>query len=67
MTVTRGLGEIPQDGKCPKCRGPLELRENQFCARGRWFPGLVCVPCNALWEESTDFVQWAKESAGGVR
>jgi len=42
------------DGKCPKCSTVLERRQNQFHWRGRFFHGLVCVPCNALWDDPED-------------
>ncbi|HSX22904.1 MAG TPA: hypothetical protein VLE97_09045 [Gaiellaceae bacterium] len=49
---------VPADEKtpqaCPKCGGPFERREDMFHWRGRFFHGLVCVPCNALWDDPSD-------------
>jgi ribosomal protein L40E len=43
------------DGKtCRKCGSVLERRPSMFYWRGRFFHGLVCVPCNALWDDPTD-------------
>lgn len=56
--------EAPPDGLCPKCRAPLERRERMFHWRGRSFRGLVCGPCNALWEDPTDsFLEGVKAAA----
>ena len=39
---------------CTKCGTAMERRPNMFYWRGRFFHGLVCVPCNALWDDPTD-------------
>ena len=39
---------------CKKCGTSMERRPNMFHWRGRFFHGLVCVPCNALWDDPTD-------------
>jgi hypothetical protein len=39
---------------CPKCGTPLEIRAAQFYWRGRYFTGLVCKPCNALFDNPRD-------------
>ncbi len=47
---------------CPKCGQKMERRENQFYWRQYWFPGLVCVSCNALYEDpEKPFVQCVAE------
>lgn len=38
---------------CPKCGGELEKREGMFFLHEVGsMPGLVCVPCNALWDSN---------------
>jgi hypothetical protein len=39
---------------CKKCGTAMERYPNQFYWRGRFFHGLVCVPCNAFWDDPTD-------------
>ena len=39
---------------CKKCGTTLERRPSMFYWRGQFFHGLVCVPCNALWDDPTD-------------
>lgn len=39
---------------CPKCGAPQEVRPNMFYWRGRYFSGLVCVPCNSLRDNPED-------------
>lgn len=39
---------------CKKCGDTMERRPNMFHWRDRFFHGLVCVPCNALWDDPTD-------------
>lgn len=34
---------------CPKCSKPMEKRAGMFFWRGEFKPGLVCVPCHALY------------------
>jgi ssDNA-binding Zn-finger/Zn-ribbon topoisomerase 1 len=56
--------------KCPKCGGAFERRANMFHWRGRFFHGLVCPACNALWDDPSDSFMahvkaTAKASAGG--
>ena len=52
---------------CDKCGGTLERRPNMFYWRGCFFHGLVCVPCNALWDDPTDsFEQHVSEQARAV-
>ena len=42
------------DGKCPKCKTVMERRNHMFFWRGTFFNGLVCVPCNALYDDPSD-------------
>lgn len=52
---------------CKKCGTALERRPNMFYWRGRFFHGLVCTPCNALWDDPTDsFEQHVREQARGA-
>lgn len=44
----------PIDGKCPKCSSLLVRKPNMFHWRGTFYHGLVCEPCNALWDDPTD-------------
>jgi len=38
--------------KCPSCSGPLEVRPGVFFSRRVGsMGGLVCPPCNALWDD----------------
>ena len=39
---------------CPKCGARRIVREGMFHWRGTTFSGLVCVPCNALWDNPDD-------------
>ena len=40
--------------KCTKCDGPLVVEQQKFHWRGKWFSGLVCKPCKALWDDPND-------------
>jgi hypothetical protein len=40
--------------RCPKCHEPMVRRQEKFFWRGRFFSGLVCVPCNSLWDDPDD-------------
>ena len=52
---------------CKKCGAALERRANMFYWRGRFFHGLVCTPCNALWDDPTDsFEQHVHGEARGA-
>jgi hypothetical protein len=37
-----------------KCGTEMESRNDMFYYRGRYFPGLVCVKCNALYDDPSD-------------
>ena len=39
---------------CKKCGIPLVVKPGMFHWRGRFFSGLVCEPCNALWDNPDD-------------
>lgn len=39
---------------CKKCGTVMECQPHMFYWRGRFFHGLVCVPCNARWDDPTD-------------
>lgn len=40
---------------CPKCGKTLVVKLNMFALRGLgFFSGLVCEPCNALWNDPED-------------
>lgn len=39
---------------CPTCGGAFERRPNMFHWRGTFFHGLVCSPCNALYDDPSD-------------
>lgn len=39
---------------CPKCATPMVERGGMFYFRGLSCKGIVCVPCNALWEHADD-------------
>ena len=39
---------------CPKCSAPMEVRAGMFFWRGQHFSGLVCGPCNSLWDNPED-------------
>lgn len=47
------------DHKCPTCSQPMEERPNMFYWRGTYFPGLVCKPCNSLWDINDQFMKHA--------
>jgi hypothetical protein len=49
---------------CPKCSTPLVVRPSMFCWRGRYFSGLVCEKCNALWDNPEDsFMDHVKQTS----
>ena len=50
---------------CKKCGTALERRPNMFYWRGQFFHGLVCPPCNALWDDPTD--SFEQHVRGGAR
>ena len=55
--------EAPQ---CKKCTGKLVVKENMFYWRGRYFTGLVCETCNALWDNPEDsFEDYVRETDKG--
>jgi len=38
--------------RCPKCGGPVRLKPNMFHTHDvGYMSGLVCEPCNALWDD----------------
>lgn len=39
---------------CPKCNDPMEATPGTFYWRGRYFAGLVCKRCNALYDNPKD-------------
>lgn len=43
-----------EGGHCMNCMGRLERRPRMFHLRGRDFQGLVCIECNALWNDPED-------------
>ncbi len=43
-----------KDGKCPKCKTKMIIREGMFNWRGNTFSGLVCEKCNALYNNPKD-------------
>lgn len=45
---------MASDKTCPKCGGAFERRADQFFWRGKFFHGLVCAPCNSLWDDPDD-------------
>lgn len=45
---------IIEPEKCPKCARPLVVMQGMFFWRGKSFSGLVCKPCNALWDNPSD-------------
>lgn len=40
--------------RCKTCDSKLVVKENMFFYRGRFFTGLVCEPCNALYDNPED-------------
>jgi hypothetical protein len=57
-----------KDGQrvCPKCGVPLVPTPGTMYYRGRWFAGLVCTTCNALWDNPDDsMLEYAREIAAG--
>lgn len=52
---------------CPSCDDPLDERDAMYHWRGRYFSGLVCPNCNALWpvgDGHRQFVEAVRASAG---
>lgn len=39
---------------CPSCGLAMERRAGMFYWRGQSFSGLVCAPCNSLWDDPED-------------
>ena len=40
--------------RCPKCGEALEVRGEMYYWRGNSYSGMVCKPCNALWDAVDD-------------
>lgn len=59
---------VRQEDGCPECYGMLGVRTNCFFWRGNYFSGLVCVPCNILYDNPEDsFMQAVARSSGASR
>jgi len=39
---------------CPTCTTKMEARPNMFHWRGEYFSGIVCTPCNALYDNKNN-------------
>lgn len=48
------IGSFAVGDVCPKCGTQLVKQQGAFAWRGRLFPGMVCIPCNALYDCSED-------------
>lgn len=55
MAIDEPLTKGP-DGEyhCPKCGGIMKPEPRTFHWRGVYFAGLVCKPCNGLWDNPED-------------
>lgn len=45
---------LPDSATCPHCDGGLLVKPSMFHWKGRYFTGLVCRECNALFDRAAD-------------
>ena len=48
--IDEKLEKIDGNYRCPKCNGILIPTPGTMMYKGKQFPGLVCNPCNGLWD-----------------